>query len=235
MEDWLRSYIKINALSGIEIKIGEGLPTLRMPKIKDIEDIYPYLFLFTKYIGLYDEKKDDMFYDLILDEKSILDFALFLNFFTNVEKMTFNKSTFIFDEDTFININNIGLLMKSMRILHHTDKESDYYTYTNSLVDKFLKRAAEAKKKIEEEKAKIQKKSKNPEDESGFAEILSTVSARHPSINLTNIKELNYYQILDQYKRLMEIDKYQPVLNGNATEEYLKDLKHYSSRLVNKN
>jgi hypothetical protein len=230
----LRNYIKTNALMGADIKLGENLPIIKMPSIKDIGDIYPYLYLFTKYIGLYDDKKDEMFFDLHMDEKSMLDFALFLKYFTNIDNLAFGKSCFIFDENTNINIENIGLFMKAIRILHHTDKESDYYTYTNSLVDKMLKRAKEAKKRIEEEKAKIREKSNKTNEESGFAEILSTVSARHPSINLLNINKLNYYQIIEQYKRLIEIDKYQPVLNGNATEEYLKELKHYSSKLINK-
>jgi hypothetical protein len=234
MDLWLRNYIKTNALMGVDIKLGENLPTIKMPSIKDIGDIYPYLYLFTKYIGLYDDKKKGMFLDLSIDEASILDFGLFLNFFTNVDNLRFDESRFTFGGSTNINIDNIETFMKAIRILHHADKESDYYIYKNSLVDKMLKRAKEAKKRIEEEKAKIREKNNKMNEESGFAEILSTVSARHPSINLLNISELNYYQIIEQYKRLIEIDKYQPVLNGNATEEYLKELKHYSSKLINK-
>jgi hypothetical protein len=235
MEQWLQSYIKLNALNSREIKIGNNLPVIKMPCIKDIEDIYTYLYFFSKYIELYNDKKEEMFYEITESEENILDFMLFLRFFTNVDNLCFDKSTFIFDENIHINLENIGLFMQCIKVLHHRDKKEDYYTYGNTLVDKMLKRANEAKKRIAEQKAKMNLKNKNSDDESGFAEIQSTVSGRHNSINLLNINELNYYQILDQYKRLMEIDKYMPVLNGNATEEYVKNLKHYSSKLVNEN
>lgn len=234
MEEWLRNYVKTNALNGISMRIGNNLPIIKMPCIKDIDDVYPYLFLFTKYIEMYDEKKDDMFFDLIVDENTQLDFALFLRYFTDIESLVYDRSTFIYDNKTYINLENIGVFMQVIKVLHHRDKKEDYYEYGNSLVDKMLKRAHEAKKKIAEEKAKLKLKNKNSDDETGFAEIQSTVSARHPSINLITIKELNYYQILDQYKRLLEIDKYMPVMNGNATEDYVKGLKHYSSKLVDK-
>ena len=234
MEEWLRNYVKTNALNGMSLRVGNNLPIITMPRIKDIDDIYPYLFLFTKYIDMYDEKKEDMFFDLILNEDSILDFTLLLRYFTDIKDLIYQNSTFIYGKDAYINFENITLFMQIIKILHHRDKKQDYYVYSNSLVDKMLKRAHEAKKKIAEQKAKMQIKNKNTDDEGGFAEIQSTVSARHPSINLTNINELNYYQILDQYKRLLEIDKYMPVIHGNATEEYVKGLKHYSSKLVDK-
>jgi hypothetical protein len=232
MEEWLRNYIKTNAFNGLNIKVGNNLPTIKMPCIKDLDDIYTYLFLFTKYIELYNEKKDDMYFDLMADEASKLDFALFLNYFTDIESLDFDNSTFIYGEKTYINYENIGLFMQVIKVLHHRDRKQDYYTYSNSLVDRMLKRAHEAKKKIEEERAKLKAKSKNSDNDSGFLEIQSTLSARHPSLNIIVMKELNYYQILEQYKRLLEIDKYTPVLNGNATEEYVKKLKHYSSKLV---
>ena len=78
MEEWLRNYVKTNALNGMSLRVGNNLPTIKMPCIKDIDDIYPYLFLFTKYIEMYDAKKEDMFFDLIVNESTQLDFALFL-------------------------------------------------------------------------------------------------------------------------------------------------------------
>jgi hypothetical protein len=64
---------------------------------------------------------------------------------------------------------------------------------------------------------------------------MSTVCARHPSINPINIGQLNYYQVVEQYKRLMKIDDYTPCLYGNATEEYVKknNIKHYSQKIIN--
>lgn len=235
MKEHIRKYIKVNALKNKDIKIGNNLPVLKLPLLKDIDDDYVYIYFFSKYIDLYDDKKNNMFFDLIVDENSKIDFALFLSFFTNVEKLVYDNSTFIFNDDEYINIDNIGMLMQSIKILHHRDKKSDYYTYSNSLVDRMLKRARESKKKIEEEKQRLNLKNKSTDDDSGFDDVISTVSARHPSINLLNIEELNYYQLLDQYKRLIEIDKYAPVLNGTATEEYVKNLKHYSSNLINDN
>lgn len=231
MEDWLRNYIKTNALNGVSMKLGNNLPSVKMPSIKDVgEDIFPYLFLFTKYIDLYDELKDDMYFEIVASENNILDFTILLRYFTDISNLTYRNSTFVYDKDTYITFDNISLFMQVIKVIHHRDKKSDYYKHSNSLVDKMLERARKHKKEIAERKAKL---NVDKDDDIGFSEITSTISARHPSINLLNIKELNYYQIIDQYKRLIQIDKYNPVLVGNATEEYVKDLKHYSSKLVN--
>lgn len=66
---------------------------------------------------------------------------------------------------------------------------------------------------------------------------MSSVCARHPSINQLNIHDLSYFQIIEQYMRLQKIDDYEVNMNalvsGTLGEEGRKKIKHYSSKIEN--
>lgn len=231
MDENLKSYIKTSAINGLYINIQTHIPIIKAPILKEIGDkLFPYLYLVTKYIDMYELKKDDMLLDIVTNNESILDFTIFLSYFMDCKNISFKNSTFIFDDNHYISFENIDVFMNTIKVLHHRDKKDDNYKPINTLASKMMERARKLKQEVAE---KINKAKANKDDGVGFLEIVSTVSARHPSINLLNISDLNYYQILDQYRRLIQIDKYTPCLFGNATEEYAKQTKHYSEKLIN--
>ena len=224
----MKSLIKTHALHGIEISVGEGLPNIKCPSIESLgKHLFPYLSYMTKYVDMYDDEKNDMYFKIITSESSIAEFLFFIGFFVTYEKIGFQDNSLIFDDSKIICYQNIGLLMEIIKVLHHRDKKDDEYKPANKIAAEMMARARKLKRELAE---KLSKK-----DGIGFLEISSTISARHPSLNLLNINKLSYFQIIDQYKRLQSIDKYTPCLYGNATEEYIKNnnVKHYSEKLVN--
>jgi hypothetical protein len=228
MEDSVKTYIQTNALHGFDIFLGESIPILRCPPLNEIgKNFLLYLYYVNKHVDLYDDYKANVYDKLIASEDTLQDFVNFINFFVISEKTIFKNDSFVFDESKIINRDNIELIMDTIKILHHRDRKDDNYKPSNKIAEEMMRRARELKKEIE---SKVSRK-----DGTGFLEISSTVSARHPSINLLNITQLNYFQIIDQYKRLISIDKYTPCLYGNATEEYIKsnNVKHYSEKLIN--
>jgi hypothetical protein len=228
MEDSIKNYIQTNALHGFELFVGDDLPVIHCPTIEAIgKNLFPYLYCVNKYIEAYEDDKEKVYFDIIKSEETMAEFLFFINFFITYEKLEFIEGSLVLDADKSIGFNNISLFIEIIKILHHRDKKDDHYKPANKIAEEMMKRAKKLKKEMEQ---KLSQK-----NGIGFLEISSTVSARHPSINLLNINKLNYFQIIDQYKRLMSIDKYTPCLYGNATEEYIKNnnVKHYSEKLVN--
>jgi hypothetical protein len=168
---------------------------------------------------------------LFSNPEAFKEFITILYFFFDVEELDLIDGKIVLNKtnNNFIDEKNIGLFMEALRVLHHFDKKDDDYKPLNKIAAEMMERARKLRKEVE---SKIKNK-----DGVGFLEIMSTVSARHASINPTNIKQLNYYQIIDQYKRLLMIDMYLPCLYGNATEEYIKNnnVKHYSVKIENEN
>lgn len=228
MDDNVKSYIKTNAFLGYDITIDLNIGAIKPPKIDDLkETLTTYIYLFNKYIDLYENNKSK-FYNLILtDETYLLEFGSLLYYFLNTEEIRCLDNKFCFNDKNFIDETNIEIFMETLRVLHHCDKKDDNYKLVNRIAIEMAERAKKLKKELE---GKIKNK-----DGVGFLEITSTISARHPSINPTNIGQLNYFQIIDQYKRLLKIDTYTPCLYGNATEEYIKNnnVTHYSEKIIN--
>ena len=227
-----RTYIELNAFRGKLIRLTDNLPFVKMPSLDELGDgLYSYLYFFTTYINQYKTNKKDIYFSIIENDDSKLKFISFLNFITDCSELVLVKSTFQINDTCYINYENIHVFMDVMEVLHHMSKADDNekkYTHSSSLVDNMLAEAEKRKQKI------IEATQKNDDDNSGFLELVSTISARHSSLNVLNIGQLNYYQLIDQYKRLMMIDKYTPCLYGNATEEYIKEnnVKHYGSKII---
>ncbi len=228
MDENIKAYIKNNAFYGFKIIVDQKMGYIKNPKIDDLqENLMVYIYLFNKYINLYEDNKQNFYHILFADQQYLREFVSMLYFFFNVEQIKLVDGKLFLNEVNYIDENNIGLFMETLRVLHHFDKRDDDYKPANRIAAEMMERARKLKREME---AKIKNK-----DGIGFLEISSTVCARHPSINPTNIGQLSYYQIVDQYKRLMMIDLYTPCLCGNATEDYIKknNVKHYSSKIIN--
>jgi hypothetical protein len=228
MDDNLKTYIKTNAFLGYNIIIDENMGFFKCPKINNLkENLMTYIYFFNKYIDIYEDNKSSFYYVLLSNKDYLQEFASMLYYFFETEQIKLKEEKLYLNENNFIDENNISLFMESLRVLHHFDKKDDDYKPANKIAAEMMARARKLKKEME---SKIKQK-----DGVGFLEIMSTVSARHASINPTNIGQLSYYQIIDQYKRLMMIDSWTPCLYGNATEEYIKknNIKHYSLKIIN--
>lgn len=243
MEERIKTLIKTNAFLGYNIALDENMGLFKCPKIDDLkEDLMYYIYFFNKYIELYEDEEDksNFYYTLFKQEEYIQEFASMLSFFFDVERINLENGKLYVGEKEFqdenknpiiikyfLDQNNTPIFMECLRVLHHLDKKDDDYKPANKIAAEMMARAKKLKREME---AKIKNK-----DGIGFLEIMSTVSARHASINPINIGQLNYYQIIDQYKRLLMIDSWTPCLYGNATEEYIKknNVKHYSLKIIN--
>lgn len=220
--------IKSNALYGYPIFLEEEMGSFTCPTMDSLQGkMAIYLSLATNFIDIYEEKLDKFYETILGNEDYLSEFATLLVLFFNCEKVQWNTGRLQIGENHFISNKNVTIFMETLRVLHHKNKASDRYVFANQLAADMM---AEANRREAELNKKIKSK-----DGLTFLEISSTVCARHPSINPDNIGKLNYYQILDQYKRLMLIDIYTPCLYGNATEEYVRknNVKHYSAELVN--
>lgn len=226
-----KSYIQTSAIHGFKIVTDRTFPIIKCPILEDLqEDLFIYLLYVNDFLEKFEDYEDDIYQYIISSDTSINDFAILLRFFVVCEKISFVNNSFIFDDVTFIDSENIKLFLEIIKVLHCRDKKDDDYKPANETASKMMKEFRRRKRETERKIAQSQNS-----NGSGFLEIVSTISARHPSINLLNIGKLNYFQIIDQYKRLFKIDAYTPCLYGNATEEYIKKnrVEHYSAKLVN--
>lgn len=89
-------------------------------------------------------------------------------------------------------------------------------------------------KKLQKAKAEYNEKF---EEQTQIGDIVSSVCAKHPSINLLNVGNLTLYQLIDQYKRLNMIDEYfiniESLLHGASNEDV--KITHWSSNYIKNN
>ena len=125
-----------------------------------------------------------------------------------------------------LNIANYGLLTDVLKYQNCIESKQEVVA-KNDKQREFMKQLKEAKAKYN----KLNSVDVNLE----LANIISSVCAKHPSINLFNICNLTMYQVINQFKRLNMIDEYfinvDSLMHG-ATQDDVK-LTHWASTLVN--
>lgn len=228
MENNLKDLIKINAFLGFDFIFSYEIGYIKCPNVESVQsNLLLYLYLVNKYTQLYEDEKEDFFNIVLQNNEYRSEFGALLYYFIPTEEIRFLDNKFVYHEGNFIDNTNFSLFMDTVRVLHHFDKKDDDYKPANKIAAEMMKRAKKLKKELEQKQ-----RQKNG---IGFLEIMSTVCGRHHSISPDNIRKLNYYQIVDQYKRLLKIDEYTPCLYGNATEDYIKknNITHYSMPINN--
>jgi hypothetical protein len=236
----LSSYIRICAFLDEDIYLGEQLGIIKCPKIKSLRD---GLILFntqlSEFVNIYTETKDNFYFQLLENVNNkdcsynLFTFAEFSKQFYPETDMSINDTlSIVYSNDDIqrgiISKDNVSFFMETIKVTHHLDKEDylDKVEVKNERVRKLIEQMKENRKKAQE---KIHKK-----DGIGLLDIMSSVCARHPSLNPTNIKELNYYQLIDQFNRLNRIDDWQintsALASGNLPEEGRKKIKHYTDK-----
>jgi len=125
-----------------------------------------------------------------------------------------------------INVSNFGLMMDIISFqncINNDNKE----TKAKSAKQK------EFQKKLKEAKAKYNLNTNDINLE--ISNIISSVCAKHPSVNLLNVGKLTMYQLIDQFKRLNMIDEYfinaDALIHGASQDDV--QIKHWASTLLN--
>lgn len=243
--------IEISAFLGLEFTIDQFLGTIFIPTLNQLGvNFFLYNYYVNDFIDVYEKDKENFYNNIISSESRINEFATLISFFKTYKDLYFKDNKFyirdyktikqndeeIIDKDSlvinFIDNTNIKFFMDGLKILHwHDSSDKKNYKPANKIAEEMMKRA-------EQLKAEIKKKlNKKDEVDSSFLEIMSAVCARHPSINQTNIKDLNYYQIIDQFYRLQMIDKYGMMANawsfGVLDKDGVKEMteKHYTKKI----
>jgi hypothetical protein len=230
MDENLVYYLQIQFFRGYSVEINKEIGKIRCPKLYELEDdLFYYIFYFNKFIKLYETDKNN-FYLNLFKEQSYSDFMKLIFYMTGYDdiKLT-DEGKFMYNKgDNFIFSNNVDVFMNIVIIMHHCEETGHMLTKG---AKKHMEEVKKRKEALEAEFKKLKRKIKQ-DNGIGFLEIMSTVSARHPSINPININELNYYQVVNQYKKLLKIDDWNVVMNsysnGNLDEKQTKKIRHYS-------
>jgi len=237
MDNNIKSYIKTNVFLGKTFLVDEKIGELYCPKISEVNELFLYNHYLNTFVDLYEDDKKIFFSKIISSEKLINEFMMLISYFKPKTQISFIKNIFFIEgtienkniSTNYIDKNNFNIFMDSLKVMHYLDKDTDNYKPANKIAQEMLERAKKLKKEIQE---KVKKK-----DGIGFLEIMSSVCARHNSINPLNINQLNYFQILEQYYRLLKVDNYEinmmAMTNGTLSEQGSKKIKHYSTPIKN--
>jgi len=260
MDKAIIEYVCTNAFLGEPIYISSNLGAIKCPKICDLHgDFIYYVSNAIYYCNLYDENSDKFLYYLLErtnkdknNEPLILDFTKFAFKFYDADNFSFlleNNLSIIFKKNVIekiddekgekkdvikeniigvIDSSNISLFMDILKTIHFL-KNDDYLDEEDENESKIAK---EMKARIREERKKLQK-TNSQKDNIGLLDVLSAVTARHPSINPLNVDQLNYYQVMQEFNQLMKIDNWNvnmmALTNGNISKEGQQNIKHYIS------
>lgn len=85
-------------------------------------------------------------------------------------------------------------------------------------------KAKEIAERIKKAKSHIKTKA----DHLSLNDIISSLAAKHPNLNLFNIWDLTIYQLYDQFKRIQLIDDYDFSIQANLHGADIKKIKHWS-------
>lgn len=126
-----------------------------------------------------------------------------------------------------LNVANFGMLVDIIKLQNCIDTESKDVLAKNEKQREFLKQLKKAKAKYN--------KLNTVDVDIEISNIISSVCAKHPSINLFNVGQLTMYQLINQFKRLSLIDDYfinvESLMHG-ATGDDVK-ITHWASTLLN--
>jgi hypothetical protein len=187
------------------------------------DDIYDLLDMNDDFQNV--EPFDFILSNCLINEDFLKQITSALSFFLG-EQVYFSKDSYFYineiNEGRFLHIANFNFFIDILKRQN---------CISENLSNKRRKPKNEAEKnlyrQLNKARAKYSKK-----DNSDMSEIISSVCAKHPSINLFNVGDLTIYQLIDQYKRLNAIDEYfisiDSLLHGASSEDV--KVVHWSSK-----
>lgn len=174
------------------------------------------------------ELSNFIIFSLILQQEPEIreQIRLGLELFTKQE-ITFQNGVFYFNNEVPILEDSWDKIREIVALQNKIDfKKKEEYNPVGDKAKAFMKKRQEVLDKVKEIRSK-----KN--DKIDFVTLVSSLSAKHPSINLLNVWDLTYYQFYDQLERLQLIQEYeisiQSLLAG-ADSKKVK-LKHWITKI----
>lgn len=145
-------------------------------------------------------------------------------------------------------------ILLGTKVFFHTDnyfliedftkiEEADFYEMVNILLQQNMlnQNKYQVRTKKEKEYYDLVKKAKEKyknvlqsENDTFLLDIISSVCAKHPSLNLFNIKHLTLYQLYNQFHRLNYIDEYSINIQSMLAGASNIKLEHWSRKITNK-
>jgi len=180
---------------------------------------------------------DALLYDDVLQKQYMAIFNFFFEetvFFTkegffllnaeveNLEDMKPDDISGIINAENFI---DVLIVLQQICAIYTEPKEEEQPKYKNKLAQKLMKRM----KKAQEEKAKKDGNDKNLT----FANIISSVSNRHFSINPINVWDMTVFQLVDSFKKLQNNEMYN--INARGVSVWGDEKNTFNSELWYKN
>jgi hypothetical protein len=148
-----------------------------------------------------------------------------LNLFLK-EDIQFDRDYLVFivgSDDRLINKDNYEQLRYVLRVQNGLNNE-DEFKPTDNKAQSIIERLKQMRKKYAKN---------NNDNTQTLADVISALCAKHPSINLLNVKDLTLYQVFDQFRRLNAIDNYfinvDSLMHGASDDDVT--LKHWSMKI----
>lgn len=228
-----------NLLFGLPIK-WDGIKIYPI-KLKDL--INYSLDKYNKFVSIITLNKTEIMESLnILEEVSLWDFII-LNFvsvdndeirdlflhilslcFRDIVRFSIEGYFLIGDSGKTLNENNFMQIISILRDQNQTRERKE--KFVNKKEREYFQAVQKAKQKYQKALKAMGK------DDTDLLDIISSICAKHPSLNFSNIQELTIYQLIDQFKRINMIDDYfisiDSLLAGASKKNV--DLKHWSKK-----
>lgn len=208
------SYVEMVKLE-LTIKNELLVPTVGkiiIPTIKDIESLSTYLYLISKYCDFYDEP--NAFIELHDNPETSFELIKLITMFTDYGEVIYIEKFNMYACGTKMKIdaNNFNIFLGTIKIAHHKMEKNEYVFSSNEKSRMMMLEAKKRKKALQrrQEEQERKNRSKKSYDPQGLRlhKLVAAVCARHPSINNLNVKELTYYQLIDNFHMVNNIDKF---------------------------
>lgn len=177
-------------------------------------------------VELQDIKKFVLFCIILQQEKDMRkQIQEGLRLFTGLD-FDFIEGLFIYDDKYVIDEavwENLKLILAFQNKIKYNPEELNY--------NPIGARAKAMQAKIEETRRQVQELKNKQNDIPSLSDLVSGLSAKHPSINLLNVWNLTYYQFVDQLERLQIVEEYEFALRSilaGADAKKLK-IKHWTT------
>jgi hypothetical protein len=144
--------------------------------------------------------------------------------FRDIVRFSIEGYFLIGDSGKTLNENNFMQIISILRDQNQTRERKE--KFVNKKEREYFQAVQKAKQKYQKALKAMGK------DDTDLLDIISSICAKHPSLNFSNIQELTIYQLIDQFKRINMIDDYfisiDSLLAGASKKNV--DLKHWSKK-----
>lgn len=251
MEQVLIEIIRGNSFMGLPILVESNMGVIHCPIIKEMKDtLFIYNNQLHKFANIYD--KSSSFLSKVNELKLLEELKDFASNYYYADDAIYQDDKLVFiknDVDKnkmyiigIISNDNICDFMDTVLAMNHiynnkniNKEDEDAHLKINDddseWLKEFKRKTIEAKKKYKQNITEMQKQ----ESGIGIFEILSSVAARSQTISPLNIKELNYFQLIEHFRRLTMLDSFDMHMNalsyGNIPKEEINKIEHYTKQL----